>query len=243
MPTASGSGSRPIALLSRYLFEQRAATRRPRSLRRPSAATTARTVPTRRQGSAKVTRPSTPMSWGRERKSQLAPWSSTGLWHDAARMTASGGMDRERIPTPEATRGRGASSPARPRSRSSGNLGKASMPNGVPMSWLRTSYESPAPVRRRRCGHTSPRRRRARILGLQHPRHVDVHQLSTGAGRGGPCSRRVAQGTQFLLPKTRSSLWVAEELGRRYGLSEKWQFTLSATHANTKVIRVARAPR
>ena len=33
---------------------------------------------------------------------------------------------------------------------------------------------------------------------------------------------------------------MAEELARRYGLP-KWQFTLSATHANTEAIRVARA--
>ena len=52
-------------------------------------------------------------------------------------------------------------------------------------------------------------------------------------------SRRAAQGTQFMLPNE-DSLWVAEELGRRYGLP-KWQFTLSATHANTEVIRIARA--
>ena len=30
-------------------------------------------------------------------------------------------------------------------------------------------------------------------------------------------SRRVAAGSQFLLP-TEDSIWVAEELGRRYGL-------------------------
>jgi glutamate-1-semialdehyde 2,1-aminomutase len=34
--------------------------------------------------------------------------------------------------------------------------------------------------------------------------------------------------------------WVAQELGRRYRL-QKWQFTLSATHANTEAIRTARA--
>ena len=52
-------------------------------------------------------------------------------------------------------------------------------------------------------------------------------------------SRRVARGTQFLLPNE-DAPWVAEELGRRYGLP-KWQFTLSATHANTEAIRIARA--
>jgi len=51
-------------------------------------------------------------------------------------------------------------------------------------------------------------------------------------------SERMARGNQFLLP-TEDAIVVAEELGRRYGLP-KWQFTLSATQANTEVIRVAR---
>jgi glutamate-1-semialdehyde 2,1-aminomutase len=51
-------------------------------------------------------------------------------------------------------------------------------------------------------------------------------------------SERVAAGSQFLLP-TEDAVWVAEELGRRWGLP-KWQFTLSASQANVEVIRVAR---
>ena len=51
-------------------------------------------------------------------------------------------------------------------------------------------------------------------------------------------SRRFAAGSQFLLPNE-DSIWVAEALGRRYGLP-RWQFTLSATHANLETIRVAR---
>ncbi len=52
-------------------------------------------------------------------------------------------------------------------------------------------------------------------------------------------SERMASGNQFLLP-TEDALVVSEELGRRYGLP-KWQFTLSASQANTEAIRVARA--
>jgi glutamate-1-semialdehyde aminotransferase len=52
-------------------------------------------------------------------------------------------------------------------------------------------------------------------------------------------SRQVALGSQYLLP-TEDSIWVAGELGRRYGLP-LWQFTLAATSANTEVIRIARA--
>jgi glutamate-1-semialdehyde 2,1-aminomutase len=50
---------------------------------------------------------------------------------------------------------------------------------------------------------------------------------------------QVARSTQFLLP-TQASVEVAEELARRYPVGQ-WQFTLSATQANTEVIRLARA--
>jgi glutamate-1-semialdehyde aminotransferase len=49
---------------------------------------------------------------------------------------------------------------------------------------------------------------------------------------------RVARGNQFLLP-TEDAIVVSEELGRRFGLP-MWQYTSSATHANTEAIRVAR---
>jgi glutamate-1-semialdehyde 2,1-aminomutase len=51
-------------------------------------------------------------------------------------------------------------------------------------------------------------------------------------------SERMARGHQFLLP-CEDAIVVSEELGRRYGLP-KWQYTLSASQANTEVIRVAR---
>jgi glutamate-1-semialdehyde aminotransferase len=45
-------------------------------------------------------------------------------------------------------------------------------------------------------------------------------------------------GNQFLLP-SEDAIPVAEHLAARYGMP-KWQFTLSATQANTEVIRLAR---
>src|SRR5260370_1496827 len=45
--------------------------------------------------------------------------------------------------------------------------------------------------------------------------------------------------TKFLLP-TVASVEVAEELASRYPVPQ-WQFTLSATQANTEAIRLARA--
>ncbi|HEV3292778.1 MAG TPA: aminotransferase class III-fold pyridoxal phosphate-dependent enzyme, partial [Streptosporangiaceae bacterium] len=50
---------------------------------------------------------------------------------------------------------------------------------------------------------------------------------------------QAARSTQFLLP-TEASVEVAEELARRYPVPQ-WQFTLSATQANTEAIRLARA--
>ncbi len=50
-------------------------------------------------------------------------------------------------------------------------------------------------------------------------------------------TRQVARSTQFLLPTE----VVAEELARRYPAQTHWQFTLSATQANTEAIRLARA--
>ncbi len=51
-------------------------------------------------------------------------------------------------------------------------------------------------------------------------------------------SERIAAGNQFLLP-SEDALVVAEELAQRYGMA-KWQFTLSATQANTEIVRIAR---
>jgi glutamate-1-semialdehyde aminotransferase len=51
-------------------------------------------------------------------------------------------------------------------------------------------------------------------------------------------TRRIAVGGQFLLPGM-DAIAVAEHLASRYALP-KWQFTLSATQANTEVIRLAR---
>jgi glutamate-1-semialdehyde aminotransferase len=51
-------------------------------------------------------------------------------------------------------------------------------------------------------------------------------------------SERIRTGSQFLMP-TEDAISVAEELARRWGLP-KWQFTLSATAANTEAIRLSR---
>jgi glutamate-1-semialdehyde 2,1-aminomutase len=127
---------------------------------------------------------------------------------------------------------------ARPRAVELWRRGEASMPNGVPMSWLRNSFE-PIPMW-------------VDEGSGAHFRDVDGHDyldtnvadMSMFTGYGPEpvvraVSRRIAQGSQFMAP-SEDALWVAEELGRRYAVP-LWQFTLSATHANTEALRVARA--
>jgi glutamate-1-semialdehyde 2,1-aminomutase len=126
---------------------------------------------------------------------------------------------------------------ARPVSRTLWERAQPVMPNGVPMSWLRTSYDHPPLFVAEGVG--------ARFRDVDGNEYSDfnIADMSMFGGYAPPpvveaVSRRIGQGSQFLLPNE-DGVWVAEELGRRYGLP-KWQFTLSATHANTEVIRVAR---
>ncbi|MEZ0233461.1 MAG: aminotransferase class III-fold pyridoxal phosphate-dependent enzyme, partial [Actinomycetota bacterium] len=111
------------------------------------------------------------------------------------------------------------------------------MPNGVPMSWLRTSYDHPP------LWVDDAKGARFRDVDGNEYADFNIADMSMFGGYGPEpvveaVSRRIAAGSQFLLPNE-DSIWVAEELGRRYGLPQ-WQFTLSATHANLEVIRIAR---
>jgi glutamate-1-semialdehyde 2,1-aminomutase len=115
--------------------------------------------------------------------------------------------------------------------------GRRVMPNGVPMAWHVGSYHHLPPWAVE--GHG------ARFTDVDGHTYSDfnIADMSMFCGYGPePLVRavadRVARGSQFLLP-TEDAIVVSEELGRRYGLP-KWQYTLSATHANTEAIRVAR---
>jgi glutamate-1-semialdehyde 2,1-aminomutase len=126
---------------------------------------------------------------------------------------------------------------ARPRGRALWEQGRSVMPNGVPMSWLRTSYDHLPLFAAGAAGG-----RFADVDGHEYA-DFNIADMSMFTGYGHPAvveavSRQVAAGAQFLLP-TEDSVWVAAELGRRYGLP-LWQFTLAATSANTEVIRIAR---
>jgi len=126
---------------------------------------------------------------------------------------------------------------ARPRSQELWEQGQAVMPNGVPMSWLRTSYDHPPLFVAEGSGS------RFRDVDGHEYADFNIADMSMFTGYGPApvveaVSRRVAAGSQFMLA-SEDSIWVARELGRRYGLP-LWQFTLAATNANTEVIRVAR---
>ena len=150
---------------------------------------------------------------------------------------AEGGIDRGKLREIKA-REDAAFVAARPRSAGLWERAKASMPNGVPMSWLRNSYDHPPLF--------VSEGRGAHIRDADGHDYADfnIADVSMFCGYAVPpvveaVARCAGLGTQFMLPNE-DALWVAEELGRRYRLP-KWQFTLSATAANTEAIRTARA--
>jgi glutamate-1-semialdehyde 2,1-aminomutase len=111
------------------------------------------------------------------------------------------------------------------------------MPNGVPMVWMAFHDDQ--------------------LVYIDHgegPGFTDIDgfgyldfnasDMAMFCGHANPAivaaiAARAARSTQFLLP-TEESVTVAEELARRYPVGQ-WQFTLSATQANTEAIRLARA--
>ena len=111
------------------------------------------------------------------------------------------------------------------------------MPNGVPMAWHVGSY------------HHLPlwavKGQGARFTDADGFEYSDfnIADMSMFCGYAPEplvraVSGRMIGGHQFLLP-VEDAILVSEELGRRYGLP-KWQYTLSASQANTEVVRVAR---
>jgi glutamate-1-semialdehyde 2,1-aminomutase len=125
----------------------------------------------------------------------------------------------------------------RPRSRNATSRATRTMPRGVPMSWMDELYDHPPVWVSHGAG--------SRFWDLDGHEYVDMYVADMSAFCGhAPApvvravSERIAEGGQFLLPSG-DALVVAEALAQRYGMA-KWQFTLSATQANTEVVRVAR---
>ena len=126
---------------------------------------------------------------------------------------------------------------AHPKSAALLARGRDVMPNGVPMAWMVGSYHHlPLWVAEGRGAH---------ITDVDGHTYADfnIADLSMFCGYAPEplvraVSEQIARGNQFLLP-TEDAIVVSEELARRFGLP-KWQYTSSATHANTEAIRVAR---
>jgi glutamate-1-semialdehyde 2,1-aminomutase len=114
---------------------------------------------------------------------------------------------------------------------------KGSLLGGVPMPWM-TEWAGPFPV-------FVESARDGEFTDVDGREYVDLCFGDTGSmtGHSPPpvaeaIARQAANGITLMLP-TADSTWVAEELGRRFGLPY-WQFALTATDANRFTIRTAR---
>ena len=151
-------------------------------------------------------------------------------------MTAQGDLDRARIGelhAKELARFR----EARPRTLAMVRRARAHMPNGTPMAWMASDNDQPVYIDHGQGpGFTD-------IDGFGYV-DFNASDMAMFCGHANPAivaavQAQAARSTQFLLP-TEASVQVAEELARRYPVPQ-WQFTLSATQANTEAIRLARA--
>jgi glutamate-1-semialdehyde 2,1-aminomutase len=125
----------------------------------------------------------------------------------------------------------------RPRSMALQEQARRSMPRGVPMAWMDDLYDHP-PV-------WVSQGEGAHFTDVDGHTYLDLYVADMSAFCGhapapvaDAVARRMKLGNQFLLPGE-DAIAVAEHLADRYGLP-KWQFTSSATQANTEVIRLAR---
>ncbi|HSE67433.1 MAG TPA: aspartate aminotransferase family protein [Gemmatimonadales bacterium] len=124
-----------------------------------------------------------------------------------------------------------------PRSRALYHRAQRSLLEGVPMHWMKKwAGGFPLFVASARGAYLTD------VDGLQY---LDLCLGDTGAmtGHAPPdtieaINRQAARGITTMLP-TEDSLWVAEDLARRFGLPH-WQFALTATDANRFAIRLAR---
>ena len=151
-------------------------------------------------------------------------------------MTALGDLDRARIDELHARE------VARFREGLPGTLAmiaraRAHMPNGTPMAWMASDHDQVVYVDH---GHGPG------FTDVDGFAYLDFNasDMAMFCGHANPAivaavAAQAARSTQFLLP-TEASVEVAEELARRYPVPQ-WQFTLSATQANTEAIRLARA--
>lgn len=124
-----------------------------------------------------------------------------------------------------------------PRSLEMHQRARRSLLGGVPMNWM-TRWAGAYPVFVSEASG-------AHFVDVDGREYIDLCLGDTGAmtGHAPPAAaaaigRQAGRGITFMLP-TEDSLWVGEEMARRFGVPY-WQFTLSATDANRFVIRLAR---
>ncbi len=125
----------------------------------------------------------------------------------------------------------------RPRSRALREKARSHMPSGVPMAWMAGLYAHEPLFVKAGAG--------AYFTDVDDHRYLDMNHadMSMSCGIGAePVVRavceQVARGSQFLLP-TEDAVIVSQLLAERFGLPF-WQYTLSASGANTEAIRLAR---
>jgi glutamate-1-semialdehyde 2,1-aminomutase len=124
-----------------------------------------------------------------------------------------------------------------PKSAELYNRAQNSLLGGVPMNWMK-KWVGPFPV-------FVERAKGAHFTDVDGRNYVDLCLGDTGAMTGhspdvvvDAVARQAKQGITLMLP-TEDSIWVGEDLQRRFGLPY-WQFTLTATDANRFAIRIAR---
>jgi len=124
-----------------------------------------------------------------------------------------------------------------PRSAAMRLRASAHLPNAVPMAWMAGLYRTPTIYCESGEG--------AGFCDIDGNEYLDFNaaDLSMSGGFGpqpivAAVSEQVRRGAHFLLP-TPDAVWVAERLSELLGLPF-WQATLSATGANTEVLRIAR---
>lgn len=114
---------------------------------------------------------------------------------------------------------------------------QSSLLGGVPMNWMKKwAGAFPIFVKSAKGAH---------FTDVDGREYIDLCLGDTGAMTGHSpdvvaetVARRAKEGITFMLP-TEDSLWVGEDLQRRFRLPY-WQFTLTATDANRFAIRIAR---
>ncbi len=114
---------------------------------------------------------------------------------------------------------------------------RKSLLGGVPMNWMH-KWAGAFPI-------FVARAKGAHFTDVDGREYVDLCLGDTGAMTGhspdvvaDAIAKRVREGITLMLP-TEDSVWVGEELRRRFGLPY-WQFALTATDANRFAIRIAR---